>query len=67
MLGVHAGSGGAENVVFLPTGCMALLETLCKARPSHCLLAADFDALPDTAIPGKNAPLVASTVCPVML
>jgi hypothetical protein len=48
--------------VFLPTKCMALLEALCAARPAHCLLAADFDALPDTTIPGKNAPLVATTV-----
>ena len=57
-----AGTGGAEDTVFLPTGCMALLEALCAARPAHCLLAADFDALPDTRIPGKNAPLVATTV-----
>ncbi len=56
------GSAGPENTVFLPTKCMALLEALCAARPAHCLLAADFDALPDTTIPGKNAPLVATTV-----
>ena len=48
--------------MFLPTKCMALLEALCAARPAHCLLAADFDALPDTTIRGKNAPLVATTV-----
>ena len=56
-----AGAGGVDTV-FLPTGCMALLEALCAARPQHCLLAADFDALPETRIPGKNAPLVATTV-----
>ena len=59
---MHAESAGAANTVFLPTKCMALLEALCAARPAHCLLAADFDALPDTAMPGKNAPLVATTV-----
>ena len=48
--------------MFLPTKCMALLETLCAARPLHCLLAADFNELPETTIPGKNAPLVATTV-----
>ena len=57
-----AGSLGAEQAIFLPTKCLSLLEMLCKARPNHCLLAADFDELPETTIPGKNAPLVASTV-----
>lgn len=59
----NAGSQGADNTVFLPTKCMQLLETLCAARPNHCILAADFDQLPGTTIPGKNAPLVATTVC----
>ncbi|CAL8470142.1 g9684 [Coccomyxa elongata] len=58
---VDAGSHGAENTIFLPTGCMVLLDTLIKARPFHCVLAADFDHLPETRIPGKNAPLVATT------
>ncbi|BDA44160.1 hypothetical protein COCOBI_05-3440 [Coccomyxa sp. Obi] len=42
-------------------GCMVLLDALIKARPFHCILAADFDHLPETRIPGKNAPLVATT------
>ena len=50
--------------MFLPTKCLSLLEVLCKARPNHCILAADFDELPETTIAGKNAPLVASTVSP---
>lgn len=58
----NAGSQGADNTVFLPTKCMQLLETLSAARPNHCILAADFDELPGTTIPGKNAPLVATTV-----
>ena len=62
-----AGSLGAEQAIFLPTKCLSLLETLCKARPNHCLLAADFDELPETSIPGKNAPLVASTVSALSL
>ena len=61
------GSLGAEQAIFLPTKCLSLLETLCTARPNHCLLAADFDELPETSIPGKNAPLVASTVSPLQL
>ncbi len=65
MLLSAAGSLGAEQAIFLPTKCLALLGTLCKARPNHCLLAADFDELPETTIPGKNAPLVASTVSPI--
>ena len=44
---------------------MTLLDTLVKARPFHCILAADFDQLPETRIPGKNAPLAATTVRPV--
>ena len=51
--------------MFLPTKCLSLLEVLCKARPHHCIVAADFDELPETTIAGKNAPLVASTVSPV--
>ncbi len=48
--------------MYLPTSCLLLLEALHDARPSHCLLLADFDCLPETQIPGRNAPLVASTV-----
>jgi hypothetical protein len=48
--------------MFLPTTCMSIIQTLCTARPNHCILAADFDELPETEILGKNAPLVATTV-----
>ncbi|CAL5218657.1 g361 [Coccomyxa viridis] len=58
---MDAGAFGAEQTIFLPTKCLSLLEVLCKARPHHCILAADFDELPETTIAGKNAPLVAST------
>ena len=40
----------------------ALFDVLCKMRPAHHLIAADFDALPDVVVSGKNAPLVASKV-----
>ncbi|KAK9829752.1 hypothetical protein WJX72_007676 [[Myrmecia] bisecta] len=46
--------------VFLPTGSLQLLETLCDAVPYHNLILADFDELPDVTIPGTSAPLVAS-------
>ncbi len=36
--------GGA---VFIPTGAWAFLKALHAARPRHCLLAADFDFLPE--------------------
>jgi len=55
------GPAPAGGRVFLPTGCLQLLETLCAVRPRHRLLLADFDALPDTVIPGRNAPLVSDT------
>ncbi|GAQ79199.1 hypothetical protein KFL_000260150 [Klebsormidium nitens] len=48
------------EVLWLPTGALQLLETLYAARPNMCLVAADFDALPDVRIEGRNAPLVAS-------
>ena len=41
--------GGGE-VVFIPTGCMALLETLHDSRPNHSIIAADFDHLPDVKV-----------------
>jgi hypothetical protein len=50
------------EAVFLPTGCLALLDTLHRMRPRHHLIAADFDELPEVAIPGRSAPLVATTV-----
>jgi Putative S-adenosyl-L-methionine-dependent methyltransferase len=46
--------------VFLPTTCLQLLESITAARPQHCLLLSDFDALPGVTIEGVNAPLVAS-------
>ena len=52
------------EALFVPTGSMALLETLHDARPNHSIIAADFDHLPDVKIPGKNAPLVAEKVRP---
>ncbi len=50
------------EAVYLPTGCLQLLDTLHRVRPRHHLIAADFDALPEVIIPGQNAPLVATTV-----
>ncbi|KDD76562.1 putative S-adenosyl-L-methionine-dependent methyltransferase [Helicosporidium sp. ATCC 50920] len=47
--------------VWLPTGALQLMDTLCAVRPNHTLLAADFDELPDVVVPGVHAPLVAST------
>ena len=56
------GARGGGEVLFLPTRTLTLLDALCAALPAHTLLAADFDALPDTSLPGVNAPLVATTV-----
>jgi hypothetical protein len=50
------------EVLWLPTGALQLLDTLYGARPNMCLIAADFDQLPDVRIEGRNAPLVASKV-----
>jgi hypothetical protein len=55
------GGAGAGEAVFLPTGALKLFDTLHRARPNHRLVAADFDALPETVIDGANAPLVATT------
>lgn len=46
--------------MYLPTSSLALLDALHSVRPSHTLIAADFDALPDVQVPGINAPLVSS-------
>lgn len=54
--------GVAEEIAFVPTGCLELLETMHDARPHHLLLAADFDWLPDVKVAGVNAPLVSSRV-----
>lgn len=55
-------AGAAGEAVFLPTGSLQLLDTLHAMRPRHHMVAADFDHLPEVVIPGRNAPLVASTV-----
>ena len=52
----------AGEVLFVPTGAMALLEVLIRARPNHSLVLADFDFLPEVRIAGKNAPLVAEKI-----
>lgn len=56
-LGLENDQASQDNV-WLPTRCMQLLETLHAAVPRHTLIAADFDALPDIKLAGKNAPLV---------
>ena len=53
---------GSEQVVWLPTSCLQLLQQICAARPNHLIIAADFDELPEVTVPGHGAPLVASTV-----
>lgn len=62
--GVDAGGEAASHsdVVYLPTGCLALLDILQDARPNHVLLAADFSMLPGVRLAGHNAPLVSSRV-----
>ncbi|KAL6749802.1 putative S-adenosyl-L-methionine-dependent methyltransferase-domain-containing protein [Haematococcus lacustris] len=52
----------AGEAVFVPTACLALLEILHAVRPNHSLIAGDFDHLPLTKIPGRNAPIVAEKV-----
>ena len=70
MIGVTVGNAvspegdGSSESLWLPTCCLHLLQRICKARPNHLLIAADFDELPDVALPGQGAPLVASMVCP---
>ena len=51
-----------QNIVFLPTACLQLLQTIAVSRPHHVIIASDFDALPDVTIAGVSAPLVASQV-----
>ena len=57
---LRARLAGEGEAAWVPTGCLALLEALHDARPSHRLLVADFDALPDVRVAGWCAPLVAS-------
>ena len=52
----------AGEVIFVPTGAMALLEVLHCSRPNHSIILSDFDFLPEVRIPGRNAPLVAEKV-----
>ncbi len=61
---VSPSGSGSGQTMWLPTSCLQLLQRICAARPNHLLIAADFDELPDVAVPGQSAPLVASTVCP---
>eukprot|EP00850_Spirogloea_muscicola_P004023 SM000017S02763 [mRNA] locus=s17:101256:104655:+ [translate_table: standard] len=51
-----------EEVRWIPTGCMELLQALHTVHPNMTLIAADFDFLPDVVIAGHGAPLVASKV-----
>ena len=50
------------EAAFLPTGALRLFDTLSTCRPRCRLLALDVDALPEVAVPGRGAPLVATTV-----
>ncbi|CAI7925100.1 unnamed protein product, partial [Closterium sp. NIES-54] len=58
--GLLASVVGGERVIWLPTGCLRLLEAIYTARPHATVIAADFSLLPDVRIPGANAPLVAA-------
>ncbi|KAL2631104.1 hypothetical protein R1flu_015790 [Riccia fluitans] len=49
-----------SELLWVPTGCMKLLETLYSARPNMTLIASDFSILPDVKIAGEGAPLVSS-------
>jgi len=57
-LGLEDEQSSLQNNIWLPTRCLQLLETLHAAVPHHTLIAADFDALPDIKVAGRNAPLV---------
>jgi hypothetical protein len=59
-----APDAGQERDVWLPTRCLQLLEALHGAAPHHTLIAADFDALPDVRVAGRNAPLVSGRDAP---
>ena len=63
MTAVSPAGHATEQILWLPTACLQLLQHICKARPNHLIIAADFDELPDVAVPGRGAPLVACTVC----
>ncbi|XXG49562.1 hypothetical protein AAC387_Pa02g3717 [Persea americana] len=46
--------------VWLPTGCLQLMEALHWALPKMSLIASDFSYLPDVRIAGERAPLVST-------
>jgi hypothetical protein len=50
--------------VWLPTRCLQFLDALHGAAPHHTLIAADFSALPDVRVGGRNAPLVSGRPAP---
>eukprot|EP00898_Chlorokybus_atmophyticus_P009186 jgi/Chlat1/9269/Chrsp99S08532 len=50
--------GSGEDIAWMPTACLALVDTLHAMRPSHALIAADFNSLPEAIVPGRRAPLV---------
>ncbi|BBN09643.1 hypothetical protein MPTK1_4g21440 [Marchantia polymorpha subsp. ruderalis] len=50
----------ASELLWIPTGCLKLLETLHSARPNMTLIASDFSLLPDVRLAGEGAPLVSS-------
>ena len=51
-----------EQEIFLPTKASMLLKSIVAETPNHTILLADFDQLPEVKIPGRNAPLVSTTV-----
>ncbi|QDZ22027.1 S-adenosyl-L-methionine-dependent methyltransferase [Chloropicon primus] len=57
------GSRGEDDdeVVFLPTAAVSILESLSIEIPDHTLVLIDFDSLPDVQLRGRNAPLVSNT------
>ncbi|CAI5462474.1 unnamed protein product [Closterium sp. Yama58-4] len=59
-VGLVASVVDGQRVIWLPTGCLRLLEAMYTARPNATVIAADFSVLPDVQIPGANAPLVAA-------
>ena len=63
------GARAHRKMLYLPKRTLTLLDALCGALPVHTLLAANFDALPGTSLPGFNVPLVATTACcaPVLI
>lgn len=50
-----------SQVVWLPTVALSFLTEVMRARPNHSVVLADFDALPEVQIAGRNAPIVSFT------